>query len=280
MHILLNRLITVILTLLFIQNNFALTLVSLLITHYIYTEIYPNNYIKNDLTFSIIIINISSNFIINHYSIFYYIIFAFIVPSLIFKLQKIMIYLLSIKFLEYPIPHTTKLMVPILLYFTIFDVEPIKNYENYCMWNEHYTPMQEESKDDREGHDIVSDAAKNRLNENAEMSMQQSGVAGMYGIQQESKSFVESRINDHSDEAVQIFEESKSPGQSPGKHQEQLLEAQIEALNVDNTEAKTEDIWGQPTDVAKESTLQAFSNIVCSGTRMSHDDDLNDFDER
>jgi hypothetical protein len=136
--------------------------------------------------------------------------------------------------------------------------------------------MEEESKDDQDSHSIIGSYIKERLDTNSEVVLQNSGYAGMYGIQEHSQTYSEARVSEHSLVAVEnIIDFTSSPNSSPSTNQANLIIGQIDTFQIDTTEAIIEDV-DQQVSTFKEGIGQIVTDLAAGGTLMSHDDDLND----
>jgi hypothetical protein len=142
--------------------------------------------------------------------------------------------------------------------------------ECLAMFDESSAIDEEEKKE----HEEISQQINDRLETNSEQVLQNSGFAGMYDMQEYSKTYHETRINPHDDAAVKVVE-NNSPNTSPGKGQANAFTSQINSFTIDSVEAKQED-KAQIDETIKSGLLEVVTNLAAFGTEMSHEDSMND----
>jgi hypothetical protein len=136
--------------------------------------------------------------------------------------------------------------------------------------------------EEKQGHEVVSDRVNefiiNRaehLESNAKEILQNSGYAGMFGIEEQFQTYTENRITEHSQSSCKIAE-NYSPDTSPGRGLYNAVENQINSYKVDNESAVKEDVE-QIKETIISGLLQVVIDMGSIGTYQSHEDSMNDF---
>jgi hypothetical protein len=121
MRILLRNIFIFIFVYMCVENDLAITLMALLFVDYTTKKFNINKNIRDDLTFSIILLSISYNFTINFYYPIYYVVSLIIIRSSLFiEFNKIFFYIPFFKNLSINYRYSLKLMS--IMYINIFIV--------------------------------------------------------------------------------------------------------------------------------------------------------------
>ena len=131
--------------------------------------------------------------------------------------------------------------------------------------------------EEKDGHQGVADKIAERLSvaeKNFENNMQYSGVAGMYGMQEENLTFTDERVSEHSEKSVSIVE-GLSPGNSPGTGVTNVVSGLLKGIDNDNAIAVAEDEL-QIKDTFKQGVESSIHCGLGTGTYFNYEDDLND----